>query len=58
MRLEVREDVIGERPRVAALRAADADAQAKEVLRLQMRRDRAEAVVTAEAAGDESTTES
>src|SRR5579872_5729381 len=50
--LEVREYVVGERARVAALGPADADAQAQEVLRLQVRRDRAKAVVAAEAAAE------
>ena len=50
MWLEAREHIVGERPRIAAFRSPDADAQAKKVLRLQMLRDRAQAVVAGEAA--------
>src|SRR5581483_4706616 len=50
VRLEVREDVVRERARVAALGPTDADAQAREVLRLQMLRDRAQPIVTREPA--------
>ena len=45
LRLEVGEDVVRERARIASLRAADPDAQAQEVRRLQVLRDRAQAVV-------------
>src|SRR5258706_503132 len=50
MGLEVGEDVVGERPGVASAGPADADAEPEEVLRLQVLRDRAEAVVSAEPA--------
>jgi hypothetical protein len=45
VRLEVGQHPVGKRPRIAALRAADADAQPQEVGRAQLLRDRAEAVV-------------
>ena len=45
VRLEVREHPVGERPRIAALRAADADPQAEEVRRAELLRDRAQPVV-------------
>ena len=41
VRIEVRQDVVGERARIAALRPADADAQSQKVLRLQVLGDRA-----------------
>src|SRR5580765_56996 len=50
VRLEVGQDVVRERSPVAASRAADTDAEAEEVLRSEVLRDRAKAVVTAEAA--------
>ena len=50
--LEVGEHPVGERARVAALRPADADAEAEEVLRLEVLRDRAQAVVAGEAAAE------
>ena len=50
VRLEVREHPVRERPRIAALGPADADAKPQELLRLQVLRDRAQAVVTREAA--------
>ena len=50
MRLEVGEHPVRERARVAAPGPADADPQAEELLRLQVLRDRAEAVVAGQAA--------
>ena len=50
VRLEVREHPVGERTRVAALRAADSDPQAEKVLRAEHLRDRAQAVVAGQAA--------
>ena len=50
VRLEVGEHVVGERPPVAAARPADADAQAQEVLRAEVLRDRAQPVVAREPA--------
>src|SRR5215218_7447175 len=50
VRLEVREDEVGERPPVAALRTADADPQPEKLLRPEMLRDRAQAVVPREPA--------
>src|SRR6478752_9622547 len=50
VRLEVREHPVRERPRVAARGPADTDAKPQELLRLQVLRDRPQAVVTREAA--------
>ena len=50
VRLEVVEDVVGERAPVAALGPADADAQAQELGRAEVLRDGAQAVVTGEPA--------
>src|SRR3954469_885406 len=52
VRREVGEDVVGERPRVAPLRTSDADAEVHEVRRLQVLRDRAQAVVAGQAAAE------
>ena len=52
MRLEVGQHVVRERARVAALGAADADAEAHELRRADVRRDRAQAVVAGEAAAE------
>src|SRR3954452_1505823 len=51
-RREVGEHVVGERPWVATLRAADADAKPHELRRLQVLGDRAKAVVPAEPSAD------
>src|ERR1051325_2221658 len=48
VRLEVREDEVGQRARIAAAGPTDADAQAEKVLRPEVLRDRAEAVVPGE----------
>ena len=45
VRLEVGEDVVGEGARIAALGSADADSQSQKVRRLQVLRDRAQALV-------------
>src|SRR5688500_9939263 len=50
VRREIREHVVGERPWVAALGPAHADAQTEEVLPAELLRDRAEAVVPREPA--------
>src|SRR5947208_2037452 len=50
MRLEVREHVVGEGASVAVLGPADADAEPQEILRSEGPRDRAQAVVSPEAA--------
>ena len=52
MRREVRQHPVGQRPRVPSLRAADADAKPQKLLRLQMLRDRAQAVVAGETAAE------
>ena len=48
--VEVGEDVVRDRAAVASARSPDSDSQAKEVLRPERRRDRAQPVVAREAA--------
>src|SRR3954471_11990243 len=50
--LEIREDVVRERARVAALRAADSDPEAHELLCPEVLRDRAQPVVPREPAAE------
>src|SRR5205085_7550319 len=50
--IEVGEDIVRDRPAVAPLRPADADAQAQEVLSSERLRDRAQAVVTRKTAAE------